>query len=159
MEENRDVPSIENLRLQSNRINNDHINNTTRNESIAQQQHLHNINNIAGCSNNINNNQSVDNSNENNESGSEETRNEDCEYLKLLLGFKRTLMLPDIYFLPNLSPLCYCEKCCKPNAPLKGSSSNSTILVDSKDPEIKKPLNFEFAEKLLKFKFLKTVKF
>ncbi|KAL7035128.1 hypothetical protein ACKWTF_008239 [Chironomus riparius] len=123
MEENRDVPSIENLRLQSNRINNDHINNTTRNESIAQQQHLHNINNIAGCSsnnNNNNNNQSVDNSNENNESGSEETRNEDCEYLKLLLGFKRTLMLPDIYFLPNLSPLCYCEKCCKPNAPLKG---------------------------------------
>ena len=122
MEENRDVPSIENLRLQSNRMNNDYINNTTRNESIAQQQlHQNNHssnNNIAGCSTNLNNN--IENSEENNESGSEETRNEDCEYLKLLIGFKRTLMLPDIYFLPNSLPMCFCVSCCKPNAPLKG---------------------------------------
>lgn len=109
-DENRDVPSIENLRLQSSnsRVNNDHINNATRNESIAaQQMHLNN----------------VDNSNNNNEALEEacsEVRNEDCEYLKLLIGFKRTLMLPDSYFLPNSLPTCFCESCCKPNSTLKG---------------------------------------
>lgn len=120
MEENRDIPSIENLRLQSNRINNDYINNTTRNESLAQQQNQfnnNNGNNVAGCSSNQNDS---DNSNENNENGNVESRNEDCEYLKLLIGFKRTLMLPDIYFLPNSLPMCFCEMCCKPNSPLKG---------------------------------------
>lgn len=109
MDENRDVPSIENLRLQSSnsRINNDQINNLTRNESIAAQQHLHQINNNS-------NNETVE------EANSCEARNEDCEYLKLLIGFKRTLMLPDSYFMPNSLPTCFCESCCKPNSPLKG---------------------------------------
>jgi neuralized-like protein 4 len=91
-----------NERLQSNRVNNDQINNTTRNESIAQQAVLQQMNN--------------------NQETLEEvtTRNEDCEYLKLLIGFKRTLMLPDNYFLPNSLPTCFCEGCSKPNCHLKG---------------------------------------
>lgn len=115
MDENRDV-QIENLRLQSSnsRINNDQINNLTRNESIAAQQHLHQINNNSS-SNIINNN-----NNETAEEACSETRNEDCDYLKLLIGFKRTLMLPDSYFMPNSLPTCFCESCCKPNSPLKG---------------------------------------
>lgn len=112
MEENRDLPSIENLRLQSSnsRINNDQINNLTRNESIAaqqQQQNLH-LNNS-----NMNGDNAVDEM-------CSEIRNEDCDYLKLLIGFKRTLMLPDSYFMPNSVPTCFCENCCKPNSPLKG---------------------------------------
>lgn len=94
--------SVENLRL-SNRFNNDQINNTTRNESIAQQaQQLQQMNN--------------------NQEALEEVsiRNDDCDYLKLLIGFKRTLMIPDIYFQPNSLPSCFCESCCKPNSPLKG---------------------------------------
>lgn len=104
-DENRDLPSIENLRLQSsnsNRINNDQINNTTRNESIVAQQ-----------MSNINNNELLD-------EACSGTRNEDCEYLKLLIGFKRTLMLPDNYFLPNSLPACFCEGCSRPNSILKG---------------------------------------
>jgi neuralized-like protein 4 len=89
-------------RLSSNRFNNDQINNTTRNESIAQQAVLHQMNN-------------------NQESLEQVTlRNDDCDYLKLLIGFKRTLMIPDIYFLPNSLPNCFCESCCKPNSSLKG---------------------------------------
>lgn len=89
-------------RLQSNRVNNDQINNTTRNESIAQQAVLQQMNN-------------------NTEALEQVTlRNEDCDYLKLLIGFKRTLMLPDNYFLPNSLPSCFCETCSKPNCHLKG---------------------------------------
>lgn len=91
------------LRLQSNRFNNDQINNTTRNETIAQQaQQMQQQNNQ--------------------EVVEQETtvRNDDCEFLKLLLGFKRTLMIPDIYFMPNSLPTCFCESCAKPNSPLKG---------------------------------------
>lgn len=95
--------SVENLRLQSNRFNNDQINNTTRNESIAQQaQQLQQMNN------NIEELEQVS------------IRNDDCDYLKLMIGFKRTLMIPDIYFMPNSLPTCFCEGCCKPNCPLKG---------------------------------------
>lgn len=98
-----DDTSLESLRLQSNRFNNDQINNTTRNESIAQQaQQLQQMNN--------------------NQEALEQVsiRNDDCDFLKLLIGFKRTLMIPDIYFLPNSLPTCFCESCCKPNSPLKG---------------------------------------
>ncbi|KAG5680605.1 hypothetical protein PVAND_010099 [Polypedilum vanderplanki] len=123
--ENRDMPSIENLRLQSNqfpKINNDQINNTTRNESIAQaQQQLHMSNNSninAGSNNNMNDNAVIDNVNESLEEEASGIVNEDCDYLKLLIGFKRTLMLPDIYFLSSAS--CFCEGCCKPNSLLKG---------------------------------------
>lgn len=106
-DENRDVPSIENLRLQSNsRVNNDQINNATRNESIAAQQ--------------MNNNQMSNNNIEQLDEACGEVRNDDCDYLKLLIGFKRTLMLPDSYFIPNSLPTCFCESCCKPNSPLKG---------------------------------------
>lgn len=137
MDENRDVPSIENLRLQSSRINNenrdplqrqhayssinDQINNATRNESIVQQQ-MHHMNNSSN--NNLNNTNIASSSNINDNNAEEEqvneVRNDDCEYLKLLIGFKRTLMLPDIYFLPNSLPNCFCESCCKPNSLLKG---------------------------------------
>lgn len=102
---NRDVTatSVDNLRLQSNRFTNDHINNTTRNEGIAQQaQQMQQMNNYQEI---------------------EETptvRNDDCDYLKLLIGFKRTLTIPDIYFLANSLPTCFCESCSKPNSPLKG---------------------------------------
>jgi neuralized-like protein 4 len=56
-------------------------------------------------------------SEENNEIVS--VRNEDCDYLKLLIGFKRTLMLPELYFLNDSLPSCFCESCCMPNSPLK----------------------------------------
>jgi hypothetical protein len=96
----------------SSRVNNDQINNATRNESIAAQQ-LHQVSNNAS-NNNINNNNEVL------EEACCEVRNEDCDYLKLLIGFKRTLMLPDNYFLPNSLPTCFCESCSKPNSLLKG---------------------------------------
>ena len=89
-------------RLSSNRFNNDQINNTTRNETIAQQAVMQQMNN---------NQESLE---------QVSTRNDDCDYLKLLIGFKRTLMIPDIYFLPNSLPSCFCESCCKPNSLLKG---------------------------------------
>lgn len=89
-------------RLQSNRVNNDQINNTTRNESIAQQAVLQQMNNNSEALEQVT------------------VRNEDCDYLKLLIGFKRTLMLPDSYFLPNSLPTCFCESCSKPNCHLKG---------------------------------------
>lgn len=94
--------AIDNLRLQSNRFNNDQINNTTRNESIAQQ---------AQQMNQLNNQEVLE---------QVSIRNDDCDYLKLLIGFKRTLTIPDIYFLPNSQPTCFCESCCKLNSPLKG---------------------------------------
>lgn len=95
--------AVENLRLQSNRFNNDQINNTTRNESIAQQaQQMQQMNNNIEALEEVS------------------IRNDDCDFLKLLLGFKRTLMIPDNYFLPNSLPTCFCESCCKPNSPLKG---------------------------------------
>lgn len=96
------IVPVESLRMLSNRFNNDQINNTTRNESIAQQaQQLQQ---------------------QNNQEALEQVtiRNDDCDYLKLLIGFKRTLMIPDIYFLPNSLPTCFCESCCKPNSLLKG---------------------------------------
>lgn len=95
-------PPVESLRVLSNRFNNDQINNTTRNESIAQQaQQLQQ---------------------QNNQEALEQVsiRNDDCDYLKLLISFKRTLMIPDIYFLPNSLPSCFCESCSKPNSLLKG---------------------------------------
>lgn len=36
--------------------------------------------------------------------------NKDCEYLKLLIGFKRTLVLPDVFFSYDI-PVCYCTLC------------------------------------------------
>lgn len=36
--------------------------------------------------------------------------NKDCEYLKLVLGFKRTLVLPDVFFAYE-TPICYCASC------------------------------------------------
>ncbi|XP_055614454.1 neuralized-like protein 4 [Uranotaenia lowii] len=36
--------------------------------------------------------------------------NKDCDYLKLVLGFKRTLMLPDVFFAGD-SFGCFCESC------------------------------------------------
>lgn len=41
-----------------------------------------------------------------------------CEYLKLVMGFKRTLMLPDVFFTSD-APQCFCG-CGAVNAPLKG---------------------------------------
>lgn len=86
------------LPLRHNNLNNDQINNTTRNESIyssqQQQQLLQQLNNL-------------------NETAEPPVENRDCEYLKLLIGFKRTLMLPDVYFIPNVLPTCYCENCHK----------------------------------------------
>lgn len=34
----------------------------------------------------------------------------DCEYLKLVVGFKRTLVLPDVFFSYD-TPVCYCLLC------------------------------------------------
>lgn len=36
--------------------------------------------------------------------------NEDCEYLKMVMGFKRTLVLPDVFFSYEM-PVCYCLPC------------------------------------------------
>ncbi|XP_055530628.1 neuralized-like protein 4 [Wyeomyia smithii] len=36
--------------------------------------------------------------------------NKDCDYLKLVMGFKRTLMLPDVFFAGDTFS-CYCEGC------------------------------------------------
>lgn len=36
--------------------------------------------------------------------------NKDCEYLKLVMGFKRTLVLPDVFFSYEM-PVCYCPAC------------------------------------------------
>ncbi|XP_055625831.1 neuralized-like protein 4 [Toxorhynchites rutilus septentrionalis] len=36
--------------------------------------------------------------------------NKDCEYLKLVMGFKRTLMLPDVFFTGD-SFACFCDGC------------------------------------------------
>lgn len=36
--------------------------------------------------------------------------NKDCEYLKLVMGFKRTLVLPDVFFSYEM-PVCYCPLC------------------------------------------------
>lgn len=35
------------------------------------------------------------------------TPSKPCEYLKLVVGFKRTLMLPDVFFTPD-APQCFC---------------------------------------------------
>ncbi|XP_058464925.1 neuralized-like protein 4 [Malaya genurostris] len=36
--------------------------------------------------------------------------NKDCDYLKLVMGFKRTLMLPDVFFAGDVFS-CFCEGC------------------------------------------------
>lgn len=36
--------------------------------------------------------------------------NKDCEYLKLVIDFKRTLVLPDVFFSYDI-PVCYCISC------------------------------------------------
>lgn len=36
--------------------------------------------------------------------------NKDCEYLKLVMAFKRTLVLPDVFFSYDV-PVCYCTLC------------------------------------------------
>lgn len=38
--------------------------------------------------------------------------NKDCEYMKLVLKFKKTLVLPDAFFATDL-PCCYCDACTK----------------------------------------------
>lgn len=48
--------------------------------------------------------------------------NKDCEYLKLVMGFKRTLVLPDVFFSYEL-PICYCPLCvssCSDHTSVKG---------------------------------------
>lgn len=52
--------------------------------------------------------------------------NKDCEYLKLVLGFKRTLVLPDVFFAYDI-PICYCSLCV--------SSTRSSIL-EGRFPEL-----------------------
>lgn len=34
----------------------------------------------------------------------------DCDYLKLVMGFQRTLVIPDAFFVSD-TPICYCRKC------------------------------------------------
>lgn len=48
--------------------------------------------------------------------------NKDCEYMKLVLKFKKTLVLPDAFFATDL-PCCYCDVCTKGGRvyPIKGS--------------------------------------
>lgn len=36
--------------------------------------------------------------------------NKDCEYLKLVMAFKRTLVLPDVFFSYDMA-ICYCTAC------------------------------------------------
>lgn len=36
--------------------------------------------------------------------------NKDCEYLKLVMAFKRTLVLPDVFFSYDMA-VCYCTAC------------------------------------------------
>lgn len=36
--------------------------------------------------------------------------NKDCEYLKLVMAFKRTLVLPDVFFSYDMA-ICYCSQC------------------------------------------------
>lgn len=36
--------------------------------------------------------------------------NNDCEYLKLVMAFKRTLVLPDVFFSYDMA-MCYCSSC------------------------------------------------
>lgn len=38
--------------------------------------------------------------------------NKDCEYMKLVLKFKKTLVLPDAFFATDL-PCCFCDACTK----------------------------------------------
>lgn len=38
------------------------------------------------------------------------TENKDCEYLKLVMTFKRTLVLPDVFFAYDMA-ICYCPQC------------------------------------------------
>lgn len=47
--------------------------------------------------------------------------NKDCEYMKLVSKFKKTLVLPDAFFASDL-PCCYCETCTKGGRiyPIKG---------------------------------------
>ena len=83
-------------------MNNDQINNTTRNESIynnSQQQQL--------------NNQNHQTTSEDHNSLPE---NKDCANIKLMIGFKRTLMLPDVYFVADSLPMCFCDQCHKQNS-------------------------------------------
>lgn len=47
--------------------------------------------------------------------------NKDCEYLKLVMGFKRTLVLPDVFFSYEM-PVCYCLLC------LSSSSSDHSCV-------------------------------
>ncbi len=94
------------LPLRFNNLNNDQINNTTRNESIYSSQLQQNLQNQLNQNFNLNQDYAS-------------TENKDCDYLKLLIGFKRTLMLPDVYFIPNCLPTCFCENCHKPSGVLK----------------------------------------
>lgn len=88
-------------------MNNDQINNTTRNERIyntSQQQQQ--------------NNQNQQQSNEDHNTLPEI---KDCANIKLMIGFKRTLMLPDVYFVADVLPTCFCDLCYKlNNCPTKG---------------------------------------
>lgn len=55
--------------------------------------------------------------------------NKDCEYLKLVLDFKRTLVLPDVFFAYE-TPICYCALCvsCARSAILKGERPLENLL-------------------------------
>lgn len=51
--------------------------------------------------------------------------NKDCEYLKLVMTFKRTLVLPDVFFSYDMA-ICYCAFCL---------SSNGRNLLEGMDTE------------------------
>lgn len=48
--------------------------------------------------------------------------NKDCDYLKLVMGFKRTLVLPDVFFSYEM-PVCYCPLC------VSSSSSDHSCIM------------------------------
>lgn len=51
--------------------------------------------------------------------------NKDCEYLKLVSGFKRTLVIPDAFFL-NVMPLCYCASCLALSTTTNGGAATNS---------------------------------
>lgn len=105
-------------------MNNDQINNTTRNESIynnSQQQQQNNQNHqvkiyFVICRRLKLNNLYYNLCQTTSEDHNSLPENKDCANIKLMIGFKRTLMLPDVYFVADSLPICFCDQCHKPNS-------------------------------------------
>lgn len=59
--------------------------------------------------------------------------NKDCEYLKLVMTFKRTLVLPDVFFSYDMA-ICYCTLCLSNSGRnlLEGRNESSTDVIVSK---------------------------